>query len=147
VATSPQSSTDAISIPKSALRSAGFAVGAVIVLVILVVLAIAAYRAVSGPGLPSAVNSNDYQAVFLTNGQVFFGKLSAGDGGDYYLRHVYLLLSAVTSKGSPGRQTLVKITREIHTPEDLMIIERRQVLYVENLNPSGRAAKLLASSG
>jgi hypothetical protein len=85
--------------------------------------------------------------VFLSNGQIFFGKLSSGNDTYDYLRHVYLLQSSVTSRGSSGTQQLIKLTKEIHGPEDLMMIDRSQILYIENLDPRGQAAKLISASG
>jgi hypothetical protein len=139
--------SDGLTIPKSALRTVGVVVAGLIVLIVIVALVLAAYRAFAGSALPSVVDSKTYQAVFLNNGQVYFGKLSAGDANTYYLRHVYFLQSSVTSKGKPGAEQLIKLTKEIHGPEDLMVINRDQVLFVENLNPSGRAAKLIGSGG
>jgi hypothetical protein len=60
---------------------------------------------------------------------------------------VYLLQSSVTARGRPAAQQLIKLTKEIHGPQDLMIIDRSQILYIENLDPRGQAAKLISSSG
>jgi len=40
----------------------------------------------------------------------------------------------------------VKLGSEIHGPEDLMIINRAQILFVENLKPSGRVSQAIRSS-
>lgn len=142
------SSSDSFSIPKRTIRNVLLAVGAVVVLVVIVVLAIAAARSLSsGSSLPSDVNTNTYQAVFLSNSQIFFGKLTAAGGNYYELRHVFFLQSTPATKGQPGSQRLIPLTKEIHNPEDLMVISRSQVVYIENLNPAGRAAKLIKSSG
>jgi hypothetical protein len=142
------SATDAFRISKKAVRNTARAFGALVVLAAIVVAVILIIGSVSGGNsLPSTVDTKTYQAVFLSNGQVFFGKLSAGSSDYYELRHVYVLLSSVTSKGQPGAQTLVKLTREIHNPTDFMLINQRQVLYIENLDPAGKAAKLLRASG
>jgi hypothetical protein len=138
---------DAISVPKSAIRTALLAVGAVIVLALLIFLGTLVARSFSGSSFPSAIDSSTYQAVFLSNGQIFFGKLTAGDDSYDYLRHVYFLQSSVTSRGSSSGQQLIKLTKEIHGPEDLMVIARSQILYIENLDPHGQAAKLISASG
>lgn len=139
--------SDAISVPKSAIRTGLLAIGAVIVLALLIFLGTAAFKSFSGTSFPSSVDGKTYQAVFLSNGQIFFGKLSSGNGRYYELRHVYLLQSSVTSRGRPGEQQLIKLTKEIHGPQDLLIVDRRQILYIENLDPRGQAAKLINSSG
>lgn len=136
-------SAEALVIPKSALRTVGLAILSVVVLVLLIILGINLYRTVQGSGLPSSVDTSTYQAVFLANGQVYFGSLRA-DGSDYYqLTHVYLLQSGVTKSGKSSPPTLIKLTTEIHSPKDVMAVDRRQVLYIENLAPGGRAYKLL----
>lgn len=142
-----ETGSDAISVPKSAIRTTLLAIGAVIVLALLIFLGTAVVRSVSGSSLPSSVDGKAYQAVFLSNGQIFFGKLTAGNDAYYELRHVYLLQSSVTSRGRPAAQQLIKLTKEIHGPQDLMIIDRSQILYIENLDPRGQAAKLLNNGG
>lgn len=142
-----ETGSDAISVPKSAIRTALLAIGAVIVLAVLIFLGTALVKSVAGSSLPSSVDGKTYQAVFLSNGQIFFGKLTSGNDTYYELRHVYLLQSSVTSRGRPGAQQLIKLTKEIHGPQDLLMIDRSQILYIENLNPSGQAAKLITSSG
>lgn len=101
-----------------------------------------------GPdSLASAINSSEYQAVFLTNGQVYFGKLSAPGGDYYYLRHIYYLASqAPLQSGRPPSQRLIKLGNELHGPEDLMVINRGQILFVENLKPSGQVSRAIQSA-
>jgi hypothetical protein len=142
-----EAGSDAISVPKSAIRTVLLALGAVVMLAVLVLLVTTVVKSVSGSSFPSSVDGNTYQAVFLSNGQIFFGKLSSGNDTYYELRHVYLLQSSVTARGRPAAQQLIKLTKEIHGPQDLMIIDRSQILYIENLDPRGQAAKLISSSG
>jgi hypothetical protein len=42
---------------------------------------------------------------------------------------------------------LTKLGGEIHGPEDLMVINRSQILFVENLKPSGEVSKAISSAG
>lgn len=144
---SRETGTDAISVPKSAIRTVLLAIGAVVVLAVLVFLVTTVVKSFSGSSLPASVDGKTYQAVFLSNGQIFFGKLTSGNDTYDELRHVYLLQSSVTSKGRPGAQQLIKLTKEIHGPQDLMMIDRNQILYIENLDPRGQAAKLIGTSG
>ncbi len=80
-------------------------------------------------GVPAEVDRNAYQAVFLTGGQVYFGKLGRGDDV-YVLSDVYYL--SEPREGNPKGQ-LIKRGTEIHGPRDPMIIPTRQVLLIENL--------------
>jgi hypothetical protein len=95
----------------------------------------------------STIDSSRYQAVFLTNGQVYFGKLHRA--GEYYkLSNVfYLQASQSSTDGSNNPQQaatsnagvqLIKLGNEVHGPEDSMVIEKNQVLFFENLKNDGK---------
>ncbi|MEK7192167.1 MAG: hypothetical protein AAB646_01465 [Patescibacteria group bacterium] len=90
--------------------------------------------------VPFLANSS-YQAVFLTNGQVYFGKLS-GLNSDfptltdvYYLRVNEVLQPVQGKKQEPQQQlSLAKLgTVELHKPEDMMRINQDHILFVEDL--------------
>jgi len=80
--------------------------------------------------VPAEVDRNAYQAVFLTGGQVYFGKLSGRGDDIYLLSDVYYL--SEPREGNPKGQLLKRGT-ELHGPRDPMIIPARQVLLIENL--------------
>ena len=93
------------------------------------------------------INTDKYQAVFLTNGQVYFGRL-ARHGNYYKLSDVYYLQNKSGEKtesdgqlNSSGDVELIKLGNEVHGPEDVMIIERSQVLFFENLKNDGNVVK------
>ena len=133
---------------RSAASPLRFVLWGVLGLVVLAVIVWALVRALqpSDP-LAGAIESNRYQAVFLTNGQVYFGRLTAPGGDFYYLRHVYYLTAASSAKGQAATPQLKKLTGDLHGPEDEVVINRQQILYVENLNPKGRAAQILSGPG
>lgn len=142
-------SSEAFTIPKSFVRQVATVVAALAVLLILALLFLAAARAVNTPNDPlaSAINPHEYQAVFLTNSQVYFGKLTAPGGDFYYLRKVYYLAQQSSLQGGkPASPTLIKLGNEIHGPEDLMVINRHQILFVENLKPSGKVSQAITRS-
>lgn len=77
-----------------------------------------------------------YQAVFLTNGQVYFGSISKKDNDYVVLKNIYYLQNnSQTDKTSTETQpfSLVKLGKELHGPEDVMYINRSQVLFYEDL--------------
>lgn len=87
------------------------------------------------------VSSGDYQAVFLNNGQVYFGNIQQLN--DNYLRmtNIYYLTqnSSGSSSSSSNNYSLVKLgCQQIHDPLDEMIINRSQVTFWENLNANGK---------
>jgi hypothetical protein len=138
------SDSEVIAIPRSAMRRVLISLGVVVLIIVVALIAAAIGRATAASDpLASGISSNEYQAVFLTNGQVFFGRLSVPGGDYYYLRHVYYLSSSAGTRGAQGSLTIRKLTNDVHGPEDLVIVSRPQVLYVENLNPNGRAAQIL----
>lgn len=97
----------------------------------------------------SGSNISDYSAVFLTNGQVYFGKLYSGaPTGDLDLRDIYYLQvnqQIQPNQSNPGSSTppannnnqsnvvLVKLGQELHGPNDRMLINKEQVLFTESL--------------
>jgi hypothetical protein len=142
--TGSASDSDVIAIPRSAMRRVLISLGVVVLIILVALIAAAIARAGSATDpLASAVNRSEYQAVFLTNGQVFFGRLTVPGGDYYYLRHVYYLSSGTATKTGGSSLTIRKLTNDVHGPQDLVILSRPQVLYVENLNPNGRAAQIL----
>ncbi len=93
--------------------------------------------------------SSGYQAVFLTNGQVYFGKLSGMTASYATLKDIYYL-QVTTPPAGDGSQlnqqqaqqqqqlSLVKLGEELHGPVDEMKINRDQVLFYEDIKEDGR---------
>jgi hypothetical protein len=93
----------------------------------------------------SSVKGKQFQALFLTNGQVYFGKLSQLNGQDVKLTNIYYLQVQQTvqpkdqSASSNNQQvSLAKLGGELHGPEDVMYVNRDQVLFWENLKDNGK---------
>lgn len=124
--------------------------------VVVAVLAIAAafgfffYRSLSA----QPIDTNKYQAVFFTNGQVYFGKLEQLDGGYMKLTKVFYLqtkndtASEQTDSKNPQKTTtstgdvqLIKLGDEVHGPVDEMVINKEQVLFYENLKGDSKVSK------
>jgi len=92
------------------------------------------------------VDSSRYQAVFLNNGQVYFGKAKEVNARFVTLDDVYYLTQATAANNqTAGDYTLVKLgCQQIHYPEDRMVISRDQVTFWENLSTKGKVAKSIA---
>lgn len=93
--------------------------------------------------------ASGYSAVFLTNDQIYFGKLE--DAGSQYprLREVYYLRvnrplqpAPATAEAQPDVQ-LVKLGNELHGPVDEIKFNRDQILYIEDLKPDSRIVKAI----
>ena len=79
-------------------------------------------------------------AVFLTNEQVYFGKIRNLSRHDSGLENIFYLdqedFDQETGMPKPGKK-LIKLGNEIHGPKDFMLITRQHVLFLENLTESG----------
>ena len=121
----------------------------VAVLLILVSLAVLAWlgnKALAATMSDSAVKSKQFQAVFLTNGQVYFGKVAKVDNSYVKLTDIYYLQvqqavqpkDAKDTSAANQQVSLAKLGGELHGPEDIMYISRQQVLFWENLKKDGK---------
>jgi len=96
----------------------------------------------SGCGRQSFDFKTEYQAVFLSNGQAFIGKLE-GAGTDYpLLRDVFYIQSGVNQETKQVTNVLVKRGKELHSPE-FMYINARNILMIEPVGPDSQVAKLI----
>lgn len=91
------------------------------------------------------VDKTKYQAVFLNNGQVYFGNVTAVTKDYVRLNNIYYLTqngAAADTQTSNGDYTLVKLgCQQIHYPYDQMVVNRSQISFWENLNADGKVAK------
>lgn len=112
------------------------------VAVMLVLLSL--YTYVGGPSQSNAIKKDKYQAVFLNNGQVYFGHIKELNrsyvnlGNIYYLQTNNSSSTDQSASSTPTNVTLVKLGCELHGPYDQMIINDSQVLFWENLQDSSQ---------
>ena len=125
----------------------------VIVVAAAVIVAILHYTNSSA----AYIRKGDYQALFLTNSQVYFGKLQRLNDSSYRMTDVYYLKgdanqtanSTEQKANDPTKQTaqtptLVKLGDELHGPQDEVIVRDNQVLFWENLKADGKVSKAIA---
>lgn len=125
--------------------------------VALILVALSAFvwflnRGVSALTANSAIKSKQYQALFLTNGQVYFGKVANIDASYVKLTDIYYLQVQQTvqpkdndnNNANNQQVSLAKLGGELHGPEDVMYVSRQQVLFWENLKGDGKVAKAIA---
>jgi len=98
------------------------------------------------------IDQGKYQAVFLTNGQVYFGKIAAHEGNYVELDDIYYLqVKPVLQQGDNGNSnenknpqeqktelSLVKLGNELHGPLDRMMINRDQIVFIEDLKDDSK---------
>lgn len=130
----------------------------VLTVLILAVLLLAVWYMAGERILAAKPDGEKYQAVFLTNGQVYFGKLKLS-GSTVVLKDIYYLqvtqdLQATgntqestttpptaSNNNQQQRINLVKLGQELHGPEDTMYIERDKILFWENLKDDSRVVE------
>jgi len=128
--------------------------GWVIVVAIAVILVLGGYYMwQNGWNLPPVLGgSPNYQAVFLSNGQVYFGKASNLNGNYLNLRDIYYLqvsqvLQPVQGQKEPQPTQAVSLAKlgnsELHKPKDKMLINREHVLFVEDLDEDSQVVQAI----
>lgn len=123
----------------------------IIIVAVVVVLFAAGFAAYSLKFADSDIKKNQYQAVFLTNGQVYFGKLSNSQSKYLKLQDVYYLqvqsdqkeAQAQNQQPAIGEPQLIKLGEELHGPEDFMNISEDQVTFWENLKQDSKVVKAI----
>ncbi len=96
-------------------------------------------------GISNLRTSDGYQAVFLDNGQVYFGKLSHRFSREMSLSDVYYLqfkdetsdFNQQVDSQNPDL-TLIKLGSELHGPTDEMRIMRDHILFTEELSADSK---------
>ena len=116
-----------------------------ILFLILIGLVISAVISWRNGGLSA---SGDYQAVFLDNNQVYFGKVSSLSSSFINLKDVFYLqvneqIQPVKKGQEPQPQfVLVKLgLREIHSPTDAMKINRDHIIFIEELKSDSQVVQ------
>ena len=116
----------------------------VIVAIAVIVLAV---LYVMQTATAATLDTSKYQAVFFTNGQVYFGKLQGVNGNYMKLTDIFYLQASSTSANPQQTTTqaatdvqLIKLGSEVHGPEDAMIINKDQILFFENLKKDGKVS-------
>lgn len=112
------------------------------------------------------IDGDKYYAVFLSNGQVYFGHLKNYNTASPELSDIYYLQLAQSPQAS-GEQnneegqegevleqsaqnseqnkglTLIKLGEELHGPEDSMVLNKEQILFIEKLKDDGQVAEAI----
>ncbi len=116
----------------------------IFVIIILVIIGAAWWLKAGRPrgGVSAADN---YQAVFLTNNQVYFGKVSGLNKPYVTLKDIfYLQVSQPLQPSEPANNVnLIKLGAELHGPQDLMTINRDHILFIEELKPDSQVVQAI----
>ncbi len=91
-----------------------------------------------------------WNAVFLTNGQVYFGHIKRSSASELIMADIYYLQANQNiqnnqpADANPNQQpnlSLVKLGNELHGPVDLMRINKDHVLFTEEMKEDSQVVK------
>jgi hypothetical protein len=125
------------------MKSKPFFIASLIVIILGVVFsaAILFWRLV-WPSISLKIKeARPYQAVFLKDGLVLFGKLSRPTSAFPTLYDAYRLV--ITDK---GERQIVPIVSESYFPENYVRINREHIAYIEDLKPESPIVGVIKSN-
>lgn len=99
------------------------------------------------PAQPAAVEvplTTPYQAVFVDNGQVYFGQLSGLGTPFPVLKDVYYVQHEIDAKTKTVKNVLVPATGQWNAP-DRMVLNASHIIAVQPVAPDSTVAKLIAT--
>ena len=93
--------------------------------------------------LPS-VGAARYQAVFLSNGQTYFGRFIDRIGPYVKVERAYYIQTNQTEdQSTPPESRLIKRGNELHQPLPFVLIPRSAILFVEDLRPDSPVGQFM----
>jgi len=91
-----------------------------------------------------ALGRAQYQAVFLTNGQTYFGRYYDRFGAYAKIEDVYYLQQGqATDSGGTTDTRIVRRGHELHEPASRMLIPKSAILFVEDLTDASPIAQYM----
>ncbi len=126
----------------------------VVVAIVLVALyAVSAFTPLNILGINKQATSDNWKAVFLSNGQVYFGRIANERSNPVVLSDIYYLqVTQPLQQVGEGQQpavasqpqlSLVKLGNELHGPEDQMRINKEHILFIEDLKSDSRVVEAI----
>lgn len=122
------------------------------VLLLVIVAVAAGFFWMRGTSL--SAYGEEWQAVFLTNGQVYFGQVDKQNNVELVLKEIYYLqvtrplqqtAEGETQANPQGELSLVKLGNELHGPTDAMVVNRDHVLFVEDLKEDSNVVQAISN--
>ena len=84
----------------------------------------------------------EYQAVLMTNGQFFFGKMEKAGSAYPVLKNVIYVRQQMDPKTKEVKSTMFKRSWEVHAP-DMMYINASSIIFIEPVSPDSKVAQLI----
>lgn len=125
-----------------------------VILAILLILALGVIGWLVAPKLTGGLefDTDKYQAVAVSDGQIYFGKVTPVDADHIRLTDAYYLQAEMTettaateetAPAQPGNVRLIKLSNKIYGPEDGIVLSKSQIVSYENLASDGQVAEWL----
>lgn len=124
-------------------------------LILLAALVYWVYQGTNQSPKSFGFSKSAFHAVFMSNGQVYFGKISRMNDQFttidevYYLRKYEAPLQPIAAneaasddKNNPDLQ-IVKLGGEVHGPQNRMTINRQHILFIEELKADSRIVETI----
>ena len=111
----------------------------------ILVIAVAAWLIIKNTRSSSIQFPTPYQAVLLTNGSVYFGRLQGYSSRQPILTEVYYVVSQTNPESKQVSNILVKRGKELHEP-DRMYLNPNQILFVEPVGTNSKVAQLISQA-
>jgi hypothetical protein len=105
-------------------------------------LAVGALASCTASSHPEVKFSTPYQAVLLSNNNVFYGKLSGYGTPNPVLTEVYYILTKTDPETKLVTNVLIKRGKELHGP-DRMYLNPSQIVFVEPVGSDSKVAQLI----
>ena len=86
-----------------------------------------------GDEFAGAIDASRYQAVILSNDKVYFGQLESVSDDFFRLESAFFLRETREDAEAEPVRALLPVNREIHAPDNTMLIRKDEVVLVENL--------------
>lgn len=120
-------------------------------LVFVIILGLIAWFVFAGQkAQPTGIDNGRFQAVFLANGQIYFGKLETFSDSTFKMTKIYYpqtstdeTASAATAQSQNSNIQLIRLGDEVHGPDNEMYLTKDQVLYYENLKSDSKVSQLI----
>lgn len=86
-----------------------------------------------------------YQAVFLANGQTYFGRYVERIGTYVKIEDAYYIQQgAGGDEATPPESRLIRRGSELHQPYPYVLIPKSAILFVEDLRPGSAVGEFMA---
>ena len=106
-------------------------------------LLLTALLGLTGCGSTNLDFPTEYQAVYLDNGQIFFGKLSEAGSPFPIMRDVFFVQTQTDRDKKESKHLLIKRGAiEVHQP-DYMRLNAQHIVVIEPVAPDSRVAQLI----